>query len=810
MIAYRCAVPLFAACLILGCGGSDTVEMPAPPPEPELVSDLFLVDAAGKAEAPDDEVRRRILAVAESGRSAGSLPVVTVDYPFDGTVYPPDMVSPTVRWHDEAAAADRWVVDVEFEAGSAHLYLLVPGGPPPAGEIDPRALGEANELHQPTEYQASAETWRPSEQAWETIRRNSLGRNARLTFYGSGEEAPDRALSRGSFTLTTSPDPVGAPIFYRDVPLMPSATTEGVIKPLDPGAVPLIAWRLKSVGRDDSRLLLEDMPTCANCHSFSADGKTLGMDIDGPNGDKGAYGIVPVEKTMTVEAGDVISWNRFGGRPPGHNTLGYLSRMSPDGRYALTTINESLYVRNFKDYKFCQVFFPTRGILAWYDRETGEIKSLPGADDPNYVQCNGVWTPDGKWVIFARSEAGDPYLRGKPLARYSNDPNERQMLYDLYRIPFNDGKGGRPEPIRGASGNGMSSSFPKVSPDGRWIIYTECKNGQLMRPDGRLRIVPVEGGESRELACNLPLMNSWHSFSPNGKWLVWSSKSFTPYTQMFLSHLDDDGNAGPAVLIENSTASNRAVNIPEFVNTAYDDFLKIDVPAVDHWRHFSRGAKLAEAGNHQAAVAEYRLSLEGKQHDWRSNDWQTHANMSKALMELGDEAGALQHIRESLLLYPNNAEMHTNYGYLMLQQGVPEEALAHLDAAVKIDPYQARSWFNRATMRMNIGNNQGALSDYDRAIRLDPDMAEAYSGRGMVRKTAGDIPGALSDFDAAIRLDPGSSASLYFRALIRKDAGDLRGAESDLKQVLKVLPPSDGRVRSVKSLLVQIRSELGG
>ena len=693
MTATRYVVPILLAGLLFGCGGSDTSEPQPPVPEPELTSDLFLVEGDGEPAEAGDTLRQQILEVVESGRSASSLPVLTVDYPFDGTVYPRDMVSPTMKWHDEAGTADRWVVDVEFEGVAAHLYLLVQGGPAPQGEIDPRALGEANELYRPTAYQASAETWKPSSPVWEAVRRNSLGRNARLTFFGLEGDDGRKALSRGSFAMSTSVDPVGAPVFYRDVPLMPSKTTEGVIKPLDPGAVPLIAWRLKSVGRDDSRVLLEDMPTCANCHSFSADGETLGMDIDGPNGDKGAYGIVAVEETMTIDAADVISWNRFEERPAGHNTFGFLSRMSPDGRYTLTTVNEALYVRNFQDYKFSQVFFPTRGILAWHDRETGEIKALPGADDPKYVHCNGVWTPDGNEIIFARAEAGDPYPRGKPLAQYAGDPNERQLKYDLYRIPFNGGKGGKAEPVQGASANGMSNSFPKVSPDGRWIVYTQCSNGQLMRPDGKLHIVPLEGGESRELACSLPLMNSWHSFSPNGKWLVWSSKSFTPYTQMFLSHLDADGNASPAVLIENATAANRAVNIPEFVNTEYDAFKKIDVPAVDHWRHFARGAELADAGDHQAAVAEYRQSLEGKQHDWRSNDWQTHANMSKSLMALGDADGALEHIRESLRLHPNNVEMHTNYGYLLLQKGVPEEALAHLDAAVKIDPYQARPWF---------------------------------------------------------------------------------------------------------------------
>jgi len=54
-------------------------------------------------------------------------------------------------------------------------------------------------------------------------------------------------------------------------------------------------------------------------------------------------------------------------------------------------------------------------------------------------------------------------------------------------------------------------------------------------------------------------MNSWHSFSPNGRWLVFSSKSLSPYTQMFLTHVDEEGRDSPPILIENSTAANRAV-----------------------------------------------------------------------------------------------------------------------------------------------------------------------------------------------------------------------------------------------------------
>ena len=61
-----------------------------------------------------------------------------------------------------------------------------------------------------------------------------------------------------------------------------------------------------------------------------------------------------------------------------------MSQVSPDGKYVVNTINDprvtgpndtsdaigKYYVVNFKDYRFLQVFYPTRGILAWYSKET--------------------------------------------------------------------------------------------------------------------------------------------------------------------------------------------------------------------------------------------------------------------------------------------------------------------------------------------------------------------------------------------------------------------------------------------------------
>jgi len=703
---------------------------------------------AGAADA------RRMDALRQAAASESSPAEVTIDYPQDQSIVPPELPPPTFLWHDGSAQADAWLAEVTFEGGSERIDVLVKGVPPPSGEVDPRCISERNEIYRPTPYQASARSWKPDPVLWQALKERAASSPATVALYGFRQAEPGRVLSKGRMRLSTSADPVGAPIFYRDVPLMPSQTEEGVIKPLAKGALPLITWRLRDVAKTESRAMLTDMPTCANCHSFSNDGRTMGMDVDGPQGDRGAYALVPVSDRVSIGYRDVLTWNAFPGKPKDFMTIGFLSRVSPDGRHVISTVNESLYVQNFWNYKFNQVFYPTRGILAVYSRQTRAIASLPGADDPAFVHCDPVFSPDGKTVVFARAKARDAYVPGRPLATYAGDPNETPIQYDLYRVPFEDGRGGEAEPIEGAGRNGMSNSFPKVSPDGRFIVFVQAKNGQLMRPDSKLYIVPFEGGTARLMRCNLPLMNSWHSYSPNGRWMVFSSKSNTPYTQMFLTHIDAEGNDSPAILIENSTAANRAVNLPEFVAAPYDRFNGIDVPAVDHTRHFNRGTDLALKGEHEEAVAEFKAALGTEPNDWKTSEWRIRESLSKSLLMLGRHEEAYREVTESLRLNPYNGEMHANLAAFLFEAGDKERAFQHLDLAIRLMPKSALPLYNRATMRLKGGDRAGALADYGEAIRLDPNDPASWYGRGLVRADAGDSGGALQDLTEALRVAP--------------------------------------------------------
>ncbi len=725
---------------------------------------------------------------------------ITIDYPDEGAVFPPEFPAPTWLWRDADDQVASWEIDVTFSDGTAPIRAESAGEPMHIGECDPRCVSPTNQLPALTPKQAASHTWTPDAATWAAIKEHSVVRPATVVITGHRRGDSKQTVSRGQASIHTSSDAVGAPIFYRDVPLMPSESEKGVIKPLAPQAVPLIAWRLRSVGDTHSRLVMEGLHTCANCHSFSVDGKTLGLDMDGPQNDKGLYAIVKVAPKMTIRNEDLVAWSTFRGKLGSKLRVGFMSQISPDARYVITTVNDpgieqtdyqrrkdpidlvrNYYVANFKDYRFLQVFYPTRGVLAWYSRESAHLRYLPGADDTGYVQANAVWSPDGKYLVFARAPARDAYPAGSQLAAYANDPNETQIQFDLYRIPFNHGKGGEPEPIVGASNNGMSNSFPKISPDGRWIVFVQSRNGLLMRPDGQLFIVPAHGGTARRMTCNTPLMNSWHSFSPNGRWLVFSSKSRSPYTQMFLTHIDDSGNDSPAILIENATAANRAANIPEFVNIPADAMLKIDTPAAEYARHMDLAIESMKQRKYEIAVPEWNKALELVPGEPR-----VHNGLGVALAETGKVEEAIVRYRKALELNPQYAEAWNNLGEALAGKGAIKEAIAQFEKAAQLDPKYVVAHANLGKVLARSGQTDEAIDHLKKVVELTPDAADARRDLGHALADKGSLQEASVELAEAVRLSGGRDPlTLHLLSRVYADLGNLPAAIQTDRQALE-------------------------
>jgi Flp pilus assembly protein TadD len=720
--------------------------------------------------------------------ASGQTAAVAIDYPLDSSIFPPEITPPTFLFRDAAPRASHWRVDVDFGGRAPSLHFESKGEHYKVGEIDPRCVAPTNELPKLTPQQAADRTWMPDAASWAAIKKLSVADAAVITITGLDERGP---VSSGRVRIRTSQDPVGAPIFYRDVPLMPSETEKGVVKPLAQDAIKLINWSLRNLAEPSSHVVLTDMPTCANCHSFSRDGKTMGMDLDGPQNDKGLYALTSVQSRMSIATTDVISWNPSQDRQVGLNRVGFMSQVSPDGQYVVTTVSSAgtaplnnFYVVNFKDYRFLQVFYPTRGVLAVYNRATGTREPLPGADDPHYVQTDGVWSPDGKYIVFARALARDPYPPGTHLAAFANDPAELPVQYDLYRVPFNGGKGGVPERILGASNNGMSNTFPKVSPDGRWIVFVKCKNGQLMRPDSQLYMVPAQGGEARRMRCNTPIMNSWHSFSPNGRWLVFSSKSRSPYTQMYLTHLDPDGADSPAILVDNTTASNRAVNLPEFVNIEPNGISAIETPAVELYKKFDRAFELGEKGQYEAAVAAW-----GELVAVNPDNARIHNNLAEALARTGQFAAAIPHYEKALELNPQFHAIHKSLGLVLLEAERPAEAMAQFQEGLVAYPESAELHNDLGRTLAMQDRLDDAMAEFQAASKLDPRSAEAQHNIGRVLASKGQIAGAIPYFEKAVALDPDLvEAQYYLGAALYYGPGRAKEALAHWRQALRVQP----------------------
>lgn len=487
------------------------------------------------ADAP--EILRRAVAAAGTHEANGT-GNLTVTYPYDGAVFPPDIASPAFLWTEKAHRSDRWLVRLAFAGKRDPVYALT---------REPR--------------------WTPSPELWERIiqegiRAGGLENTIHISVFGLADASPVRVTDTHASAFSVSRDPVNAAIFYRQVPLPFLATPEGFKR---------TRWRLGDISSyEPPKTVMTDIPVCASCHTFSQDGRRMSMEMN-RNNDGGAQFITPVKKQMVLKEGDFMSWSDFprsGVLPP---TRGLFGRMSPSGDYLAASVNEISYAAVLDAIDFSQLFFPTYGVLGYYSAATDKIQLLPGADDRAYVHANPVWSPDEQYIVFARAATKNevhadithvvPHRPGGTI----HDLNKKyQIQFDLYRIPFNNGRGGTPEPLQGASNNGMSNYFARYSPDGKWIVFTRSRSGIMLQPDSELYIIPADGGKARRMNCNRCLFNSWHSWSPNGKWLLFTSKVNTPYTEIFLTHIDENGNDAPPVLLSRFSDDAFAANVPAF------------------------------------------------------------------------------------------------------------------------------------------------------------------------------------------------------------------------------------------------------
>ena len=639
--------------------------------------------------------------------------LLSVSYPLPGAVVPPEMVAPTIVWEDSSAATT-WQITVGFESNT-QLFKA-----------------DSAQAH-----------WRPDANTWEKVKELSTRGKAVMTVTGLNKDKP---VSRGQTWITTSTVPVGAPIFYRDLPLPFAMALRNLEN---------IKWRFGPISSETGpRTVLTNMPVCGNCHSFSSDGKTLAMDADYGT-DKGAYAITDVASETILGPDQIISWSDF--RPDdGQLTFGLLAQISPDGRYVLSTVKDRSVFVPRDELHYSQFFFPVQGILAVYDRQSKTFSALGGADDPELVQSNPCWSPDGQQVLFARTTAYPlknlknkyaPVLSPADVQEFIS--GQAVMRYDLYQVDFNQGKGGIPRPLPGASENGRSNFFPKFSPDGKWLVFCQADHSMLLRPDSELYIMPSQGGTPRRMNCNSSgFMNSWHSWSPNGRWLVFSSKKNGPYTQLWLTHIDENGMDSPPILLEKFTDMDRAANIPEFVNASPEAIQSIvqtlQFPLDQHIR---RGDRFMGTGDYTMASREYASAL---QMSPGSSD--IMYRLSTALLSQGRVPQALAQAEKAMELAPDDVDIRYILASCFLRSNQLDQAADLARKALATNQNHEPSRLILARSLVLQGQIDLALPLYEQSMKAGMVSAEMYNEYGEALVSTGRFDQAIDLFQKALAL----------------------------------------------------------
>ena len=213
--------------------------------------------------------------------------------------------------------------------------------------------------------------------------------------------------------------------------------------------------------------------------------------------------------------------------------------------------------------------FDTQSDLIAYDVEKNEVKNIE--NDPTELECFPFWAPDGKSLYYcsAHFEYKDTIDQGQELIMRFDE-----VKYKLYKKSFDpeSQQFGPRELVFDA--DSMSATLPRVSPDGRFLMFTLAPYGvfHIWHHDADLWVLDLKSAAARPMdELNSPDTESYHSWSSNGRWVVFSSRRYDGnYTRPFIAHIDSNGQGSKAFELPSADPDYhrqfmKCYNVPEFM-----------------------------------------------------------------------------------------------------------------------------------------------------------------------------------------------------------------------------------------------------
>ena len=207
-----------------------------------------------------------------------------------------------------------------------------------------------------------------------------------------------------------------------------------------------------------------------------------------------------------------------------------------------------------------------------YNPIKGTVKHV--ANSKKHLEVFPSWSPDGKMLYYcsAHFEQQDTSLapEAEMIIRY------KEVKYDVLRRSWDPetGEFGEEDTVFLASEIGKSATFPRISPNGRYLLFAMAEYGcfHIWHKDADLYVMDLETNELLALdEANSEYPESYHSWSSNGRWILFASRrDDTNYSRLYIAHIDDAGKAEKAFLLPQKSPEfydffDRSYNVPEFM-----------------------------------------------------------------------------------------------------------------------------------------------------------------------------------------------------------------------------------------------------
>ena len=256
---------------------------------------------------------------------------------------------------------------------------------------------------------------------------------------------------------------------------------------------------------------------CMNCHTFANQDPQLSMMyVRGPGG--GA---------ILNQQGQLSKLNI-----PGSVYFGF----SPSGRYITFSTQKIIPAFHSMPSKRLEVYDAESNVYV-ADIQEHRIISSPLFSDSLKFETFPTFSPDGKYIYYCAADS------------VSLPSDIKNLQYRLVRIPFDEKTGTIGTEVESWSVEGEKSSVchPRISPDGRYLLYTVADYGTfpIWHPEADLQLMNLQTGAIDTLAIvNSGKSDTYHSWSSNSRWFVFASKRDDGlYGKPYFCYIDKEGKA---------------------------------------------------------------------------------------------------------------------------------------------------------------------------------------------------------------------------------------------------------------------------